>query len=79
MICRRCKQVVLKAIMESGRKVTLDPLPARDGTMRISIYLGKGSRPVVFTASIVPPYRLKQYPGELYRAHACKEKPCRKP
>lgn len=72
MKCRKCRQIVLRAITESGRKVTLDPDPARGGTMRISIDLGKGPRPMVFIASIVPPSRLKKYPGELYRAHACK-------
>ena len=72
MKCRKCRQIVLQAITESGRKVTLDPDPARGGTMRV-IY--RRAIPA-WQAEIVPPSRLKQYPGELYRPHACKEKPC---
>ena len=76
MRCRKCRQIVLQAITESGRKVTLDPDPARGGTMRVSFEKYMGRR--IWKSVVVPVSNAKQYPGELYRVHDCKGKPCRK-
>lgn len=62
MRCKRCKQIVLSAITESGRKVILDPDPARGGTMRLYFRPQAKDR---FQAELVVYPRLKQYPGEL--------------